>query len=750
MTEAVDTKMKVKKDKKKSSRKGKWTRRGFIGAGLIAGGALVVGVAIRPGDRTDKLAKYVTGKGEHLLAAWVKIAEDNTITAIIPHGEMGQGVHTALSAMLAEEMDADWDALEIMEAPAEKDYANFPLVREFISGGKTVPGAVFDTLNGAMLAISKAMDMQITGGSTSVRFTGTAAMQTAGAAARELIVRAAAKDWDVPITELTTAKSYVIHKASNRSAPYGQFGSTAATMKPSLQPKLKARKDYQLMGQSLPRVDIPSKVDGTAQFGIDAQVEGLKVATVMAAPVHGQTVARLDESAALATPGVISVHHLGDFVGVVAEGYWPAKMGLDALDVEFTTSEADALDQDKLFAQYADAIEMAKRKTVHKGGNVAKGADGAARVIEAEYRVPYLAHACMEPMNATAWVRDGKCDVWCGTQNPLGTRSAVAKALDTELENVTLHTAFMGGGFGRRAIPDYVMQAVKLSEVSGHPVKLIWSREETTQQDHYRPAVLGRFKAALDEEGMPLTWESVFNHLGEPKEASDIAYAIPHKKIEVVDSPSHTRLGPWRSVDHTQHGYFTESFIEELAHAAGKDGYEYRRALLADKPRFVKVLDAAAKLGKWGETLSEGQGRGISIVESFMTICAQVVTVDMTEGEPKVLHVACAADPGFAVNPDGFEAQMQSGIIYGLTAALYGEITLEDGAVAQSNFHDYEMLRMDQSPKIDTVILESDARIGGGGEPGTPPVAPALANAVFNATGRRVRSLPIRGLGAET
>jgi isoquinoline 1-oxidoreductase beta subunit len=746
MTETTKTNAKPKKEKKK----GRWTRRGFIGAGLLAGGALIVGVAIRPGDRTEKLAKYVTSEGEHLLAAWVKIAEDNTITAIIPHGEMGQGVHTALSAMLAEEMDADWGALKIMEAPAEKDYANYPLVREFLMGGKNVPGAVFDTLNGATLAISKSMDMQITGGSTSVRFTGTGAMQTAGAAARELIIRAAAKDWGVAVSELSTAMSMVTHKASGRTAPYGQFAATAASMTPNLHPKLKDRKNYQLMGQSLPRVDIHSKVDGTAQFGIDAQFKGLKVATVMAAPVHGQTVARLDDSAALAAPGVISVHNLGDFVGVVADGYWPAKMGLDSLDVTFTKSEADTLNQEDLFAQYAKALDMGKRKTLHKAGNVKTATEQAAQIIEAEYRVPFLAHACMEPMNATAWVRDGKCDVWCGTQNPLGTRSAVAKALETDLENVTVHTAFMGGGFGRRAIPDYVMQAVRLSEVSGHPVKLIWSREETTQQDHYRPAVLGRYKAALDADGRPLSWESVFVHKIDPPEASLIPYGIPNQKIQVVDSPSHTRLGPWRSVDHTQHGYFTESFIEELAYAAGKDGYEYRRALLADKPRFVNVLDAAAKLGKWGETLPEGQARGISIVESFMTICAQVVTVDMTEGEPKVLHVACAADPGFAVNPDGFEAQMQSGIIYGLTAALYGEITLEDGAVAQSNFHDYEMLRIDQSPKIDTVILESDARIGGGGEPGTPPIAPALANAVFNATGRRVRSLPIRGMGAES
>ena len=743
----------AKKEKRANETRGaKWTRRGFMGvgavAGLAVGGALVVGVAIRPGDRTDELAGLVTQGEEQLLTMWVKIAPDNTITAIIPHGEMGQGVHTALSAMLAEEMEANWDEMEIMEAPAEKDFANFILAREMMMG-QNIPNLLFDTANGLMLSVMKGMNMQITGGSLSVRTTGVGGMLTAGAAAKELLLKAAAKQWDVPLKELRAQQSYIYHDGSNKSAPFAEFAKTAATMKPNLHPVLKKRSDYKLVGESLPRVDIPSKVDGTAQFGIDAQIEGMKYATVMASPVHGESVVRVDSDEAKAMPGVISVHNMGDYVGVVADGYWQAKQALDWLEVEFTTSAASTLSQEQLFAQYADALDNAKRKVVHKGGNVAKAAEGAAKTIEAEYRVPYLAHACMEPMNATVWVRDGKADIWCGTQNPLGTRMAVAKAMELDPENVKLHTVFMGGGFGRRATTDYALQAAALSKASGHPIKLIWSREETTQQDIYRPAVLGRFKATVDEDGMPLTWESVFNHEGEPKEASDVIYAIPNKLVQVVDSPSHTRLGPWRSVDHTQHGYFTESFIEELAHAAGKDGYEYRRALLKDKPRFLNVLDAAAKLGKWGAALPNGQARGISIVESFGTICAQVVTVDTAEGgEPRVLHVACAADPGLAVNPDGFEAQMQSGIIYGLTAALYGEISLEDGAVSESNFHDYEILRMDRAPKIDTVILTSDARIGGGGEPGTPPIAPALANAVFNATGRRVRSLPMRDLGA--
>ena len=346
-------------------------------------------------------------------------------------------------------------------------------------------------------------------------------------------------------------------------------------------------------------------------------------------------------------------------------------------------------------------------------------------------------------MNATAWVRDGKCDIWTGTQNPLGTRVGTAEALGFELENVTLHTHFMGGGFGRRAMLDYSNQAALISAKAGVPIKLIWSREETTQQDHYRPSVLGRFKAALDDEGMPLSWESSFVHKLDPPEASHIFYDIPNQLIQMAESPTHIRLGAWRSVDHTQHGFFTESFIDELAANANMDGYEYRRKLLKNKPRYLKVLDTAAKMAGWGKPLPAGQAQGISITDSFWTIVAEVVTVDMSQGEPRVVHVACAADAGMAVNPDGFKAQMESGIIYGLTAALYGEISISDGAVEQSNFHDYQPVRMDDAPEIDVQIILSDARLGGAGEPGTPPISPAVANAVFKATGKRIRQLPL-------
>ena len=727
------------------SRARKWTRRSFIGAGavagLAAGGALMVGIAIRPGDRTDDLAKLVTQGGEQLITTWVKIAPDNTVTAIIPHGEMGQGVHTALSAMLAEEMEADWDAMEIMEAPAEKGYANFDLAKGFITGGAKIPSILLDTVNGVFLKAVQSMDLQITGGSASVRFTGTSAMMTAGAAAKELLLEAASKDWDVPLSELRAEKSFIYH--GDKKAPFAQFAVTAATLKPNLQPKLKKRSDYKLIGQTLPRVDIPSKVDGTAIFAIDAQLDGMKYGTVMAAPVHGQSVAKLNSSDAEAMPGVIGVYNMGDYVAVVADGYWQAKQALAMVDVEWTKAETEAVNEETIFAQYAKAIETGEKKVLHKRGNVTKAVEGAASVYEAEYKVPYLAHACMEPMNATAWVRDGKCDLWAGTQNPLGTRMVTAKTLGFEPENVTLHTAFMGGGFGRRATPDYTNQAVQVAAKTGVPGKPLWSREETTQQDHYRPSVLGRFKAGLDADGMPISWESDFVHKMDPPEASAVIYDIPNVKAQYAESPIHVRLGPWRSVDHTQHGYFTESFIDELAVNAKMDGYEYRRKLLASKPRHLNVLDTAAKMAGWGKSLPTGQAQGISIAESFGSIVAEVVTVDMSSGEPRVLHVACAADAGIAVNPDGFEAQMESGIIYGLTAALYGEITIADGAVEQSNFHDYPMVRMNDAPEIDVQIIKSDSPIGGAGEPGTPPIAPAVANAVFRATGKRIRQLPL-------
>ncbi|MCR9194470.1 MAG: molybdopterin-dependent oxidoreductase [Hyphomonas sp.] len=724
---------------------GKWTRRGFIAAGVVSGGALMVGVGIREGHRAPKLAKMMTEDGETLVNVWVKLNTDNTITAIVPHSEMGQGVFTSMTQMLADEMDADWNKVTYEQAPAHEAYANYPLGREFLMGDTKVPGMVQDSLNGGFLRIAQSMGLQITGGSTAVRFTGMGGMRIAGAAAREMIVKAAAKTWDVPAKELHTENSHVYHDASGRSEPYAAFAEQAGEYAPPTQPKLKTPDEFKLMGKSLARFDIPAKTDGTAEFGIDVDLPGMKYAAVMGPPVLGAEAEQVDETYAAEMPGVIKVLNKGWFVAVVADSYWQAENAVRQLDVTWSKTGAESLGQSDIYAMLGKAIDDAggKGKKDISVGNARRAADGAARVYEAEYRVPFLAHAAMEPINATAWVREGKVDFWSGLQNPLAVRDEIAGAFSIKKHDVTVHNVMLGGGFGRRSEADYPLMSVEIAREFDHPVKMIWSREQDTQQDFYRPASISRFKAGLDDDGMPVSWENTFVQKHDPPEASHIPYKIDHQLIQHTEAEHHVRFGPWRAVDHTQHGFFIESFIDELADQAGLDGYAYRRKLLEHSPRYLAVLDAAAEAAGWGRDMPEGRGLGIALVDSFGTVVAQVVEVDVTGPEPKVVHVWCAADPGYVMNPDGFTAQIESGIIYGLTAALYGNITIEAGAVVQSNFHDYPMLRMRDAPGITVKLINSGAKVGGGGEPGTPPIAPALANAVFAATGVRVRSQPI-------
>ena len=723
----------------------KWTRRGFIAAGVLSGGVLAVGVGIREGHRAPKLAEMMTEDGETLVNVWVKLAPDNTITAIVPHSEMGQGVFTSMAQMLADEMDADWENVTFEQAPAHEAYANYPLGREFILGDTKVPGFVQDSLNGGFLRIAQSMGLQITGGSTAVRFTGMGGMRIAGAAAREMIVKAAGKTWSVPTRELRTENSYVHHDASNRSAPYAEFAAQAGTYAPPTQPKLKTPAEFKLMGQSLPRFDIPAKTDGTAEFGIDVDLPGMKYAAVMGPPVLGAETVSIDDTYARETPGIIKVLDKGAYVAVVADSYWHAENAIRQLDVTWSQTGAEALNQNDIFDAMRQAMDAAgdKGKEDVAIGNARRAQNAATRVYEAEYSVPFLAHAAMEPLNATAWIHDGQIELWSGLQNPLAVRDEIAGTFDVKKADVHVHNVMLGGGFGRRSNPDYPLMAVEIAREFDHPVKMIWSREQATQQDCYRTASVSRFKAGLDEAGMPVSWDNLCTQKHDPPEASQIPYKIDNQLIHYTDVEHHIRFGPWRSVDHTQHGFFIESFIDELADQAGMDGYAYRRKLLEHAPRYTAVLDAAAKAADWGRVVPEGHGLGIALVDSFGTVVAQVVEVDVTGSEPKVVHVWCAADPGYAMNPDGFIAQIESGIIYGLTAALYGDITIEDGAVVQSNFHDYPMLRMDQAPDISVEIINSGAKVGGGGEPGTPPIAPALANAVFAATGVRVRSQPI-------
>lgn len=727
---------------------GKWTRRAFITTGVLAGGAVVIGVAVRPGNRADKVAPLVASEGETVFNVWLKISPDNTVTAIVPHAEMGQGVHTTLSMMLADEMDADWDRVSMMEAPAREEYANYALAKGFAVGDADLPAFLVDTIDGAFLTVTKMLSLQLTGGSSSVLATGQQAMRVAGAAAKAMLLQAAAETWDVPIETLSAEKSFIVENNGNRHAPFADFAVAAAELSQPAKPVLKTTDEFTILGTDVQKLDVPAKVDGSALFGIDTQLPGMKYATVKAAPVFGATVQSVDETSVQNSSGVRRVVNLGDAVAVVADGYWQAKKALDGLDIVFAETINDAVEQSDIFSQFSAALDTATADgdeiTDFETGDAAAAMASATRVIEAEYRVPYLSHAPMEPMNCTAWVHDGICELWTGTQNPLGFAAEVADLLDMDLDDVILHNQYLGGGFGRRIFSDYVLQAARIASEVPFPVKLIWSREEDMRHDHYRQASISRFKAALDETGQPTAWVNQYVEKHDPKEAPYIPYGIDNQYIHYAESRSHVPWGFWRSVDHSLHAFFTESFIDEVAFAADADPYQYRHDLLANAPRFQKVLDLAAEKSDWDTPLPENWGRGIAIHKSFGTIVAQVVEVEVTDGKVRPRRAICAVDAGFTMHPDGMKAQMESGIIYGLTAALYSNISIHRGAVEQSNFHDYQMLRMNESPEIETYIINSGEKIGGAGEPGTPAIGPALVNAIFNATGNRIRELPVQ------
>ena len=725
----------------------KWTRRAFVTAGVLAGGTLAIGVAIRPGNRNAKVRDLVAGDDESLVNIWVKVSPDNTVTAIVPHAEMGQGVHTTLAMMLAEEMDADWSQVRVQEAPADKEYANYALAKGFALGDTDFAAFLMGTIDGAFLTVSKMMNLQITGGSTSTAATGMHGMRVAGAAAKAVLLEAAAQEWGVTADTLRAEKSHIIDRDGRRGR-FADFAATATELSAPAKPVLKSRESFTLLGTSPPRLDVPPKVDGSARFGIDTELPGMRYATVKAAPVFGAQVAAIDEASVQSLEGVRKIVNLGDAVAVIADGYWQAKQAIDRLNVEFTESGNETVSQRSIFDQFGRAMDDADAENRNEidvqEGDTALAFAESSHVVEAEYRVPFLAHATMEPMNCTAWVRDGRCELWLGTQNPLGFAADVADALEMSIEDVVVHNQFLGGGFGRRAFSDCALQAARLAAEVPYPVKLIWSREEDMRHDFYRQAGISRFRAALNSSGVPTAWRNQYGEKHDPAEAPHIPYDIPNQLIHYAPSQSHVPWGFWRSVDHSLHAFFTESFVDELAHAADQDPFEFRRNLLEAAPGYRDVLDLAAEKAGWGRPLPENFGRGIAIHRSFGTIVAQVVEAEVRDGQVRAHRVVCAVDCGFAMHPDGLRAQMESGIVYGLTAALYGDISIDDGAVQQSNFHDYQMLRMNEAPIIETHILNGGGRVGGAGEPGTPAIAPALANAVFDATGHRIRELPLK------
>jgi isoquinoline 1-oxidoreductase beta subunit len=720
--------------------------------GLGTAGALVVGYALWPSHRLERANALAAKPGEQFINNWIKIASDDTVTVVIPHCDMGTGIFTALPQMAAEELDADWSKVKVETAPSDTVFANGPLGEGFIlmTNGvsrDTIPAFLRGPVDNTFRTVAGFMDLQVTGGSSAIRATGVYGMRIAGAAAREMLIKAAAARWGVDTASCTTKSNRVLHSASGRSLGYGELVADAAAYSPSASPQLKPRSEYTLVGKPIQRVDIPKKVNGTATYGIDVTLPNMLYAAIRISPVFGARLLSVDSSAVSSRRGVKKVVRLNDAVVVVADRFWRARDAAAALNPVFEAGANGAVTSAQLAGRRLAALKGSDLKGDKTTGIGADALNGA-HVIEATYTVPYLAHATMEPMNATAVFRDGGLEVWSGTQDGLGARAFIAKTANLPMDKVTFHLLPMGGGFGRR-LPGYynfLEHAVQTAmTVPGTPVKLIYTREQDMQHDYYRPNVTGHLRTALDSHGMPIAWVNDYTTDAGANSEAHIVYGIENQAYRTAKVETHVPVGPWRSVEASWHGFFVESFVDELAHTARKDPLEYRRALLANAPRHLATLNLAAEKAGWGTPLSPGRGRGIAVFESFGTVVAHVADVTIgSDGSLKVDRIVSAVDAGMAVNPDGLKAQIEGAIIYGLTAALNGEITIDKGAVVQANFPDYEMLRLQTCPKIEVHLHESDAQIGGAGEPGVPPVAPAITNAIFAATGVRVRELPVK------
>ncbi len=728
------------------------TRRMVLLGGLGTAGALVVGYALWPSHRLE-LANAIAAKpGERFINNWIKIASDDTVTVVVPHCDMGTGIFTALPQMAAEELDADWSKVKVETAPSDSVFANGPLAEGFILSTQNmnadqIPAFLRGTVANTFRTVAGYMDLQVTGGSSAVRATGVYGMRIAGAAAREMLVKAAAARWNVNAADCTTKSNRVLHTASGRSFGYGELVADAATYSPSENPTLKPKSQYTLVGKSIPRVDIPKKVDGTTTYGVDVTLPNMLYAAIKISPVFGGKLTSVDPGAISGRRGIKKVVHLDDAVVVVADRFWRARDAVAELNPVFDNGANGTVTSGQLTARRSAALKSGDFKKDMTTGN---GADalGGAHLIEATYTVPYLAHATMEPMNATAIFEDGALEVWSGTQDGLGARAFIAKTANIAIEKVTFHLLPMGGGFGRR-LPgffNFLEHAVRTAmAMPGTPVKLIYTREQDMQHDYYRPNVTNRLRASVDRSGMPSSWVSDYTTDAGANSEAHIVYKVDNQAYRTAKVETHIPVGPWRSVEASWHGFFVESFVDELAHAARKDPLEYRRELLAHSPRHLATLNLAAEKAGWGTPLPAGKGRGIAMVESFGTVVAHVADITIgPDGALKVDRIVSAADAGMTVNPDGMKAQIEGAIIYGLSAALNGEITIDKGAVVQANFPDYEVVRLQTCPAIEVHLHESDAQIGGAGEPGVPPVAPAVANAIFAATGIRVRELPFK------
>ncbi len=742
------------------------TRRRVLVSAAVAGGGLLVGLPmIAHAAGADHPFAASARQGEHVFNPWIKISAAGDVTIAVPRVEMGQGVYTSLPLLAAEELDADWARVHFVQAPVDNVYANVTLFMEAIRFRPEGEGILADAVRWATQKVARALGIQGTGGSTSIR-EAYDPMRRVGAATREMLIAAAARRWEVPRAECRAEKGTVTHGATGRRLGFGELAADAVLTDPPEHVRLKEPAEWQLIGSDVPRLDLREKTDGQAIFAPDIQGDGMVYGAVRTAPRFGAKLKSFDKSAIAAKPGFIDVVEIPRGIAVVADNTWRASQLLAALPVIWDDTGALEMSSDEIFGSHDRAIASGDAHVFTDRGDAPDQLAGAgtANVFSATYRLPYLAHACMEPMNATALYADGTLTLWTGNQNPNLMRNAAADEIDIDADRVTVETPFLGGGFGRRSEPDAARQAARVAKaLAGRPVKLFWDREEDMRHDTYRPAGTCRMTARLDGDGRPVAWhhrsagQSVLADYmsrirpGAPlptadatqvEGAEDIAYAIPHIRVEHVTTEPLVPVGWWRSVGNSLNAFFVESFIDELAHNAGADPYEYRRALLADRPRDRAVLDLVAKKSGWGDKPPPGRGRGLAVHKSYESYVAQVVEISVTDGEIRLHKVTCAVDCGTVVHPDTVVAQMESAVTFGATAALFGRITIDQGRVVEGNFPDYDMIRMETMPEIDVHLAPTGGDPGGIGEAGTPAIAPAIANAVFALTGKRVRELP--------
>jgi isoquinoline 1-oxidoreductase beta subunit len=702
------------------------SRRSFLKVTAAAGGGLMIGGFV---PMSGAAAQTVAGTFEPNV--WVRVNKDDSVRIMLTMLEMGQGVMTSMPMLVAEELDFDWTKIKTEWTPADaKKYGNPNF------GGQ-----------------------QLTAGSNSVRGMWKV-LREAGATARVMLVSAAADTWGVPASTITTDKGEVIHQASGRRLKYGALVDKAATMPVPATPALKDPKAFKLLGQSLARLDVPEKVNGTAVFGIDVKLPNMLTARVVRGPVFGSKVASFNADKAKAIPGVRNVVQISGGVAVVADNYWAASQGAQALQVKWEDGALAKLNSADIIKRYAELAQQ-PGKFARNDGNAETGLAASPRKFERVFEAPFLAHACMEPMNCTADVRADGCDVYVPTQGQTPSHTAAIAASGLPADKVRIHTTYMGGGFGRRGETDFLVDAVETSKAVGRPVKVVWTREDDIQHDYYRPVSYARMWGALDASGKPtvfqqrLVQQSLMKRVGglppngvdfiSMDGAANLPYDIPNVRIEYIESDPGIPYGFWRSVGASFNGFAIEAMVDELATTAGKDPYDFRRDLLGKAPRHRAVLELAATKAGWGTPLPAGRGRGIALMECFGSILAQVTEVSVNNtGAVRVHRVVCSVDTGWVINPDTIAAQMEGGIVYGLTAALKGEITIKDGRVEQRHFGDYQMLRHNEMPAIETHIVPSTETPGGIGEPSTALAAGSLVNAIYAATGKRIYRLPIR------